>query len=75
MAKTTRYSLTLDRKLSDDAFGSYGAAVTEEVELEGGDDLKEVRKAVRSRLTKELDLACKKVLDTLPAKRKLTKET
>lgn len=49
--------VTLSRKVSDDNYGSYGADITLEAELEKGDDVKEVKAELRKQATKDLERA------------------
>jgi len=55
MAKIKNMVLTLSRKVSDNNYGSYGADVTLEVEVEPGDDVKEVKASLRKAAKKDLD--------------------
>ena len=53
MAKHKFIRVTVGRRLSDDKFGSFNAEITEEVEIESGDDVKDVRHALQRRVLKE----------------------
>lgn len=68
MAKTKRIVVTVDRKMSDDNYGSFGGSVTEEVEIEEGDDLKAERRAARERCVKELGFTLKAVKEATATK-------
>jgi hypothetical protein len=57
MAKTKTLRVSLHRKLSDDKYGSYGAEVSLEVELEEGDSKDKVFKKVLSSAEEDLKLA------------------
>ena len=61
MAKTKNLTLTLVRRLSDGNYGTYGAEVTLEVELETGDDVKEVKSSLLKSATRDLDRALEAV--------------
>lgn len=53
MPKHKSIRVTVSRRVSDDNFGSYGAEISEEIELEDGDNTKDVREALKRRVLKE----------------------
>ena len=59
MAKTKMIRVSLNRKLSDDKYGSYGAEITLEVELEDGDSKDKVFKKALASAEEGLKLAVK----------------
>lgn len=57
MAKTKNLTLTLVRRVSDGNYGTFGAEVTIEVELEAGDDPKEIKANMLKTANRDLDRA------------------
>ena len=57
MAKIKKLTLTLVRRVSDGNYGTFGAEVTLEAEIEAGDDLKEVKANLLKAATRDLERA------------------
>lgn len=70
MAKITRLILTLTRKISDNAYGTYGAEVTVEAQLEDGDDVKDVKSNIRKSALKDLERAIEVITPEEPQAKK-----
>lgn len=72
MAKITKVVVTLNRKVSDGSFGSFGGEITLEAEIEPGDDIKEVKAQLRKSAAKDLGRTIELVTpdDFLPSKKK-----
>lgn len=64
--KIKTVTVTIDRKQSDGDYGSYGAAVTLEAEVEKDDDPKEVRAKLRSLALKDVKVALAEAQENLP---------
>jgi hypothetical protein len=73
MAKIKRIVLTLNKKVSDNNYGSFGADVTLEAELEPGDDLKEVKENLRKSATRDLERALEMIKPEEKTKTKIKK--
>lgn len=56
-AKTRKLSVSLFRRISDGDYGTFGAEVTEEVELGDDDDRTKTMSRIKSRLEEDLNEA------------------
>lgn len=70
MAKHKFIRVTVGRRLSDDSFGTFNAEITEEVELEEGDNVKDVRAALQRRVLKETKILLTDARDALKKEKK-----
>ena len=70
MAKITKLSITLVRKISDGNYGTYGAEVTVEAQLEDGDDVKDVKSNLRKSALKDLERAIEVITPEEPQAKK-----
>lgn len=68
--KIKSVTMTIDRKITDGDYGSYGASVTLEAEVEKDDDPKEVRQKLRVMALKEVDATIKAAQEKLPKAKK-----
>lgn len=69
MANLKRIVLTLSRKISDDNYGSFGADVTLEAEIETNDEIKEVKAMLLKSATRDLDKALEAIKPEAKSKR------
>lgn len=72
--KVQTISVSLDRKVSDNNYGSYGAVVTLTAELEEGDKVRKCMEKLRDQAEKELDEAVEASKRVAPAKDKKSKD-
>lgn len=61
MAILKRVTITVERKVSDDNYGSYSAGAGEVLEIEDGDDAKEVKASARQRCRNQVVLAIREM--------------